>query len=93
MSLFENISVDFSSDGLLGKSRRTVGNRKVWRPTGVVDGFSSKAPEFPPLALLGVSLARESPSCCDWLRRIQDSQPRTVVTDLRERFYGGREAL
>jgi hypothetical protein len=30
------------------------------------------------LSLLGDSLARESPSCCDALRRLQDFQPRKV---------------
>src|SRR5271168_2168138 len=45
------------------------------------------------LALLGVSLARESPSCCDRLRRIQDSQSRTPVTCLRKRVLRRESSL
>src|SRR5437879_6689164 len=45
------------------------------------------------LALLVVSLARESPSCCDWLRRIQDSQARAEVTGLRKRVLRRENSL
>jgi hypothetical protein len=73
MSPFENISVDFSGDGLVGKTG-VRWEQKVWFWIDTDDGISSKAPEWMLLAPLGVSLARESPSCCGWLRRIQDSQ-------------------
>src|SRR5271168_1686655 len=45
------------------------------------------------LALLGVSLVRESPSCCDWMRGIQDSQSRTPVTGLRKRVLRRESSL
>ena len=63
--------------------------QKAW--IGVDDGFSSNALGCMLLALLGVSLARESPSCCDGLRGIQVFQPQAAATGLRERFCGGEQ--
>ena len=77
MSPFENISVDFLVTLWRGKSRRTVGNRRSGDRLAPTTA-SSKARECMLLALLGVSLARESPSCCDGLGGIQDSQPLAV---------------
>jgi hypothetical protein len=45
MSLFENIWVDFSGDGLFGQIQEDGGEQKGLRPIGVDDGFSSKAPD------------------------------------------------
>src|SRR6267154_4554605 len=46
-----------------------------------------------PLALLGVSPARESPSCCDRMRGIQLSQSRATVTGLRKRVLRRESSL
>ena len=62
--------------------------QKVWFWIDTDDGISSKAPEWMLLAPLGVSLARESPSCCDWAARntrfsASNSSARSVQAVLR----------
>src|SRR3979490_2449070 len=60
---------------------------------GIVDCFSSKAPECMLLRCWGFLLARESPSCCDWMRGIQLSQSRATVTGLRKRVLRRESSL
>jgi hypothetical protein len=88
MSPFENISVDFVVKSSWADPGGGWG-QKLW--IGVDDAFLARAPECMLLALLGVSLARESPSCCDGPRGIKDFQHQAAVTDLRERFCGGEQ--
>src|SRR5437879_2441794 len=93
MSPFENISVDFLVTLWWGQIQENgVGTE------GSVSDWRRQRPFFKSSrmhAACGVrgSLARESPSCCDWVRGIQDSQARAAVTGLRKRVLRRENSL
>src|SRR6267154_1528807 len=88
MSPFENISVDFLVT-LGWQIEEDGGEQRSGDRLASSTAFLQKMP----LALLGVSPARESPSCCDWMRGIQDSQSRAPVTGLRKRVLRRENSL
>src|SRR6267154_1577667 len=88
MSPFENISVDFLVT-LGWQIEEDGGERRSGDRLASSTAFLQKMP----LALLEVSPARESPSCRDWMRGIQDSQSRAPVTGLRKRVLWRESSL